>query len=105
MKWWIGGFCIAMASGSGWIADKKGCKVFNEAPHDGEAIVWSGACQNGYAEGPGEVRWVLDSVFSEVHTGTYHAGAPVEGEIVRFFDLKRGITTEVPWKNGALNGK
>ena len=34
-----------------WIADKRGCKVVNISPQEGESITWSGECKNGLANG------------------------------------------------------
>ena len=42
---------------SGWIADKRGCKVANPFPRPGESITWSGECKNGFAQGSGVLQW------------------------------------------------
>ena len=34
-----------------WMADSKGCKVWNNNPIEGETVTWSGACKDGLAEG------------------------------------------------------
>jgi hypothetical protein len=40
-----------------WTPDANGCKVWNWRPVAGETVTWSGACKDGYAEGPGIVQW------------------------------------------------
>ena len=44
--------CAAHAAES-WIADSKGCRVYNPNPLRGESITWDGPCAGGYAEGGG----------------------------------------------------
>ena len=42
---------LCYADEAKWIADKRGCKVVNIAPQEGESISWSGECKNGFAHG------------------------------------------------------
>src|SRR6266481_6418380 len=56
---------IALSSGSAWsddndahwVKDSKGCLIWDDSPKDGRTVIWSGSCQNGYAEGVGVARW------------------------------------------------
>ena len=50
------------ADDDSWIADSNGCKVRNPKPVPNESVSWSGACKDGYAEGPGVVLWEHDGV-------------------------------------------
>lgn len=38
---------------------KSDCKVVNPYPEPGEKVRWSGACKDGYAEGPGTLEWYV----------------------------------------------
>jgi hypothetical protein len=40
-----------------WTADANGCKVWNTHPQAGETVTWSGACKDGFADGPGILQW------------------------------------------------
>ena len=44
---------VAVEDDASWIADKRGCKVANTFPREGESITWSGPCKDGYADGEG----------------------------------------------------
>jgi len=57
-----------------WIADAKGCKVFelDSLPH--ESITWSGACVHGFADGEGRLQWFLKGKPNGTYTGTLSAG-------------------------------
>ena len=59
----------------GWIADaRSGCRVWNPAPQPKEAITWSGACQNGLAQGRGVLQWYQDNKPSERSEGEFRDG-------------------------------
>lgn len=58
-----------------WIADKNGCKVWNQSPGPGESITWSGPCKDGYAEGSGAVQW-----FTDGKPGVKYQGELVDGK-------------------------
>lgn len=63
----------AMAGGA-WIADANGCKMWDVSPKPNESVSWSGACANGYAEGPGTQEWTVDGVKAYVFEGKLFAG-------------------------------
>jgi hypothetical protein len=44
---------------SGWHrAERTLCLVWNDVPQPDEVAIWTGACVAGFAEGPGQLRWV-----------------------------------------------
>jgi len=57
-----------------WIADSKGCKVWNPNPRPNESISWSGGCNQGFATGEGTVEWLLEGRSYATSTGTYQEG-------------------------------
>ena len=57
-----------------WINDTNGCRVFNSYPHQGETVVWTGACVNGYAEGIGKLTWYENGKLSETNEGSFRNG-------------------------------
>ena len=53
-----------------WIEANSGCKVFAAHPAADLKVSWSGACENGYAEGEGTQIWSNVSRYEgEVHGG------------------------------------
>ncbi|HTR83887.1 MAG TPA: hypothetical protein VMI56_05385 [Reyranella sp.] len=60
---------------STWAVDPRtGCKVFNLNPDPGDGVTWSGACQNGLAEGHGVAQWTLNGQPGDRYEGDYHVG-------------------------------
>jgi hypothetical protein len=59
-----------------WIADAKtGCKVWNPAPQQNEAIHWSGGCsKDGYAQGKGTLEWSENGRAGDRYVGEYEDG-------------------------------
>jgi len=58
-----------------WIADSRiGCRVWNAVPQPKESITWSGACQNGLAQGRGILQRYQDNKPSERYEGEYRDG-------------------------------
>ncbi len=57
-----------------WVTDSNGCKVANPKPQLIESIIWSGRCANGFAEGPGTVRWFSAGKKNGVSSGTFKGG-------------------------------
>jgi hypothetical protein len=65
----------AIARAGDWIADaKSGCKVWNPQPSGGEAVRWSGACKDGYADGKGALEWLRGGAAYERDEGSWRAG-------------------------------
>jgi hypothetical protein len=65
---------LAAAGGPEWVSDAAGCKVANPQPQPVETILWSGSCADGYADGPGTVRWFSDGRANGVTSGTFRQG-------------------------------
>ena len=57
-----------------WIADKRGCKVANTFPRQGETITWSGNCKDGFADGEGVVQWFLNGKEDDRYEGNLEMG-------------------------------
>jgi hypothetical protein len=69
------GAAQAQALPSTWLADATtGCKVWDPAPEPDEAVRWSGACEGGYASGPGVTEWMEHGLVTERTEGTRVAG-------------------------------
>ena len=86
----------------GWIADaRSGCRVWNPAPQPKEAITWSGACQNGLAQGRGVLQWFQDNKPSERSEGEYRDGK-LNGRGV--YVWANGNRYEGEWRDGKPNG-
>jgi hypothetical protein len=87
---------------TGWIADKRGCKVANPFPRPGESITWSGECKNGFAQGQGVLQWYLNGQEDDRYEGTLDMGW-AEGHGV----LSRGDGGKYDgeWKQSMQHGK
>jgi hypothetical protein len=59
-----------------WIADANGCKVWNPRPVPGETVSWSGACKDGYADGPGVMQWMREGTPLHRVEGAFTSGKP-----------------------------
>ena len=71
--------CLTSASKSAhagtWITDdKSGCQVWDPNPQVDEAVIWSGACANGRAEGPGTAQWLKGTAVTETDKGEWRGG-------------------------------
>ncbi len=78
-------FCAALATfvmlgasearAGAWIAAAKdGCQVWDPNPQLDESVIWSGACPNGHAEGPGTVQWIKGNAMIETDEGEWRDG-------------------------------
>lgn len=63
----------AAAEGA-WIADAKGCKVWEPFPRPNETAAWNGACVNGYGDGSGTLQWSVDGNLASTFEGRLSAG-------------------------------
>lgn len=86
-----------------WIKDSaNGCQIWNVGAAPNQSVRWTGACVDGYGEGPGEMQWTDDSKGGEAKaTGTLKAGRPDGRWTIRRF---RRFVTELVYANGELNG-
>jgi len=57
-----------------WIADARGCRVWNPNPSAQEAVSWSGSCKDGFAEGEGVVEWSRNGLPYERNEGAWRRG-------------------------------
>jgi MORN repeat protein len=65
----------APTPGGNWIADQRSqCRVWDPSPQPQESILWSGACKNGLAHGPGTLEWFTDGESAEVAQGEWRDG-------------------------------
>ena len=81
-----------------WINTDSGCKVLAEHPVEDRTVSWTGACQNGYAEGAGTLTWSNGDVLQ----GTLRAGR-AEGIVVERGSNGNRYEGEV--HAGVANGK
>ncbi|PWT77233.1 MAG: hypothetical protein C5B46_00155 [Proteobacteria bacterium] len=107
-----------------WIADKRGCKVANTFPRQGETITWSGECRGGFAQGAGVLQWYLNGKEDDRYEGSLDKGwAQGKGVLYRAdggkydgewehsvqqgtgrYEAPDGSWYEGDWKNGKPNG-
>ena len=88
--------CIISASESAragtWVTDdKSGCQVWDPNPQIDEAVVWSGGCANGRAEGPGSAQWLKGKTVTETDKGDWRDGK----------QAGKGVQT---WSTGSYEG-
>ncbi len=89
-------------AGPGWLADANTrCKVWDAYRMPNESVTWSGACQNGTAQGQGVLKWFRDGGFVERSEGFFvdgkMSGKGVEAET-------NGIYYEGNFKDGERTG-
>jgi hypothetical protein len=92
---------LAAEPEAGWIADAKGCKIYNPSPKPNETVKWSGPCKDGVAEGKGVLEYAAGG----------KAGARYEGTLKRGrFDGRGRLKTadgavyDGDWVEGAQDG-
>lgn len=56
-----------------WVVDAQGCKVLNPRPMSNTSVQWSGGCQDGLAEGKGQLRWLVDGTPTVTYDGEMKA--------------------------------
>ena len=88
--------CVIFAAGSAhagtWVADdRSGCQVWDPNPQIDEAVVWSGACANSRAEGPGSAQWLKGKTVVETDKGEWRDGK----------QTGKGVQT---WSTGSYEG-
>ena len=100
------------------------CKVLNPSPATQKKFTWSGACKDGYADGPGTLEWFVGSKLTSHKEGSMTRGA-LQGEgYIRWADgtqYEGGLRKSTPhgegieqlldktryeggWKNGLKEG-
>jgi hypothetical protein len=134
LGWWLAcvaaALCLSATAGAAeddvsWIADKRGCKVANTFPRQGESITWSGPCKDGFANGQGAVQWYLNGKEDDRYEGQVNMGwAEGHGVLTKVdggkydgdwkhsvqdgngrYDAPDGSFYEGQWKNGKPHGQ
>lgn len=59
---------------SGWLADSKGCKIYNPSPKPNETLTWSGPCLDGIAEGKGTIQYSINGKLGARYEGSLKRG-------------------------------
>ena len=121
---WLAATAPAWAASPGaWVTDPfRACRVWNPHPMANETVAWSGACENGLAQGRGATRWLRNGVVFETDEGEWRDGRQVglgkqdwpggryEGELTDSEPHGYGILTlrslryEGEFRNGKPNG-
>jgi hypothetical protein len=92
------------ATGAGvWMADAKGCKLWDYSPKPKESVTWSGGCVKGKADGDGTAEWFVDGQRHERITGRLSEGKP-DG-VVTVYEYASGTSYEGRLENGKPTGK
>ena len=95
--------CAGAAKGARcWkdVADKPGCRVWDDYLIPGQTVTWSGTCSGGVVAGQGTLTWRTGEE-SHTTTGTISNGK-MHGEwVARFAD---GWVHEGPYRDGQRNG-
>lgn len=66
----------AAAVDAAYIADENGCRFINPAPKPDETIAWTGACRDGWGDGPGTLQWTAGGAPGARFVGTLAHGRP-----------------------------
>ncbi|MGE4397943.1 MAG: MORN repeat-containing protein [Campylobacterales bacterium] len=74
---------------SDWIADKNGCKAWNQNPVANEYITWSGKCENGYIEGKGALQFYVDDKKGSTSEGSFSKGKRHGFVVVTYSDSEK----------------
>jgi hypothetical protein len=75
---------IASPNNPGYLTDNNnGCRVWDPVPKQGEIVIWSGACKDGFAEGYGTATWQYNEngiIKTQIGTGNYVKGRDGDGK-------------------------
>ena len=96
------GLAVSAESASDWVIDRSnGCRIWNQVPEENEAVLWSGGCRDGLAEGRGIVQWFHDGAATERYEGELRAGKPNgHGILTR----RNGDHYDGDWRDGKADG-
>jgi hypothetical protein len=85
-----------------WLSDRtNGCRVWDGHPDPGDAITWSGSCEDGLADGRGTVRWTNGAGPVGNYVGTMSQGK-MSG--TGTFTWTSGNRYQGQWVNDLPNG-
>lgn len=91
----------AHAEESAWIQDQNGCKVANPNPQAQETVTWSGACEDGQANGEGVLQWFENGTPTARYEGQLVKGwADGKGTLV----TPDGTSYKGEWKQSREHG-
>lgn len=70
---------LLLAAGPAWAEQiatdaRTGCRIWDQYPDARKTIHWSGACRNGFAEGPGTLEWAYNGRPDGRARGTFVEG-------------------------------
>ena len=89
-------------SGGVWaLAADRPCKLWNPGPQPGEAVIWSGGCEDGKASGEGRAVWTT-ARGEETYEGYYRDGRKHGRGTAVWPDGRR---YEGEWSQGKEHGK
>jgi hypothetical protein len=91
----------APARQPGWIADARGCQVWNPTPKANQTVTWSGPCQNKLAQGRGVLQWYVNNRPTDRYDGELVAGK-LDGRGT--YVSADGFRFEGEWRDGKANG-
>ncbi len=101
--WLISAPAFGQAARPGWVADAHtGCKVWTTDARPSESITWSGACQNGLAQGNGDLQVVLNGQPIEHVEGEYRDGKANGYGIATWAN---GDRYGGGWRDGRMDGR
>src|SRR5688572_6678528 len=92
---------LAQAEGV-YVADQNGCKAWDATPATNQTARWSGACKDGFIEGPGTLQWFEDGELTAIEQSTFIAGKA--NGYSKYSDLKRKYAYEGDVLNGLAHG-
>jgi hypothetical protein len=93
---------IALSSESGsWLADDKGCKLWDPNPKTDETVTWTGACGSGFAEGSGIRQWIVSGKPGSRYEGSF-VGGKANGRGTIYFP--NGLKIEADYADGNTVG-
>ena len=83
-----------------WITTtNQPCKVWNPQPQGEEVVTWSGECKDGFASGPGHLRWMVNGKLDAEFDGVYANGKRHGHGVLTLADGRR---IEGEWRNDIL---
>ena len=85
----------------GWIADAKGCRVWDATPKPSHSVTWTGPCQNQLAQGRGVLQWYVNEHPSDRYDGELVAGK-LDGQGT--YVSADGYRYAGQWRDGKANG-